>query len=121
MKRLSEEILQTIGEEVRRRREAAGHTLDTLGNRAELHKNYISRVEQGQADFSISALWSIATALGCELADLFPSMKHPLTPDVLAAARMLSDADPAVRNAVMALLERIPSTRRRRRVGGARG
>ena len=121
MKRLSEEILRTIGEEVRRRREAAGYTLDALAARAELHKNYISKVEQGLADFSISALWAIAAALDCELADLFPSTKHAITPDVLAAARMLSEADPAVRNAVMALLERIPSTRRRRRTGGAGG
>jgi len=115
MKRLSDEILQTIGAEVRRRREAAGLSMDELAQRAELHKNYINRIELGQADFSVSALWSVAAALGCELGDLFPASKHAITPEVLSAARVLAEADPEVRKAVMTLLAHVPSTRRRRR------
>lgn len=115
MKRLSPEVLQSIGDEVRRRRETAGLTLDAMAERAELHKNYISRVELGQADLSISALWSIAAALDCEIADLLPSSKHGLTADVVAIARALADADPEVRAAVLALVARIPPRPRRRR------
>jgi transcriptional regulator with XRE-family HTH domain len=118
MKRLSNEMLQAIGAEVRRRREAAGLSMDELGRRADLHKNYISKLELGQIDFSISAFWSIATALECELGDLFPTRKHEITPDILAAARLLSGADPEARGAVMTLLERLPSAPRRRRTRG---
>lgn len=121
MKRLSDQILQAIGDEVRRRREAAGHSMEVLAERAELHKNYVGRVELGQADFSISALWSIAAALDCEVAELFPSARQAMSPDVLAAARMFSEADPEVRIAVMALLKHIPSTRRRRRTWTTKG
>jgi transcriptional regulator with XRE-family HTH domain len=117
MKRLSSEMLEAIGAEVRRRREAAGLSLEELGERAELHRNHISKLELGQVDFSISALWSIAGALGCDLSDLFPTRKHEITPDVLAAARLLSAADPHTRGAVMTLLERLASTRTRRRRG----
>jgi transcriptional regulator with XRE-family HTH domain len=113
MKRLSTCILKAIGTEVRRRRTSAGYTIECLAERASMHKNYLGRVELGQADFSISALWSIALALDCELLDLFPSTRHPISPDVLAAARMFSKADQEVRDAVMAVLARVPSTRRR--------
>ena len=115
MKRLSDEILQSIGAEVRRRREAAGLSMEGLAERAELHKNYISRIELGQADFSVSALWAIAGALDGEVGDLFPGRQTSVEPGVLAAARLFSQADPQVRAAVRTLLERVPTKRRSRR------
>lgn len=115
MDRLPDEILCAIGDEVRRRREALGYSLQDLADRAKLSRNYVCNVELGKADFSISVLWSIATGLGCEVTELFPSAKHPITPEVLAAARMLAGAEPAVLDAVMALLGRIPSSRRKLR------
>jgi len=115
MKRLSDEILLSIGTEVRRRREAAGLSMEDLAQPAELHKNYISGIELGQADFSVSALWSITAALGCEVGDLFPSRQAPVSPDVLAAARLFAQADTQVRGAVLTLLERVPLKRRGRR------
>ncbi len=117
MKRLSSEVLRTIGGEVRRRREAAGYTLDAVAQRAALHKNYIARVELGQADMSISALWSIAGALECDLADLLPSARHGLTPDVVALARTLSEVDPEARAALLLLVNRLSPARRRRGSG----
>ena len=118
MKRLDPEILQAIGAEVRRRREAAGLSMDELAQRAELHKNYISKLELGHVDFSISVLWSIAEALGCEVGDLFPGGGGEITPDVLAAARLLASADPKVRGAIETLLTHTPQSRSRRRSGG---
>jgi transcriptional regulator with XRE-family HTH domain len=104
MKRLPDDILQGIGAEVRRRRRAAGHSLERLAALADLHKNHVSHIERGETDPSISALWSLATALECDIFDLFPSAKHGITPDVLTAARTLSGADPEVRVAIMAML-----------------
>lgn len=73
MKRASAEVLRAIGHEVRRRRHVMQSTLEDLAERAHLHRNYISKIELGQADLSISALWSLAMGLGCDVADLLPS------------------------------------------------
>lgn len=116
MKRLSDETLQAIGGEIRRRREMAGLSMDELAQRAELHKNYINKLELGLVDFSISVLWSIAAALGCEVGNLLPGSGSggPITPSVLSAARLLAQADPKVRGAIETLLTHTPSIRRRR-------
>jgi transcriptional regulator with XRE-family HTH domain len=113
MKRVSEAVLQGIGSEVRRRRGVAGFSLNELAERAELSMTYLSRFEQGHVDFSISVLWSIAVALDCEPAELFPSTKSSIPPGVLATARLLLEADPAVRDAMRTLLELTPSARER--------
>jgi transcriptional regulator with XRE-family HTH domain len=111
MKRLQDEILKGIGAEVRRRRHSAGYSIDRLAGLAGLHKNSVSKIELGQIDLSISALWAIAVALECDIADLLPSAQHRMTPDVLAAARILAEAAPKVRTAVVAMFATMgPST-----------
>jgi len=115
MKRLSGATLRSIGAEIRRRRHAAGRSIEQLAELAGLHKNYLGRVELGQVDVSVSALWSIAFALDCDLADLLPSAKHGLTPEILAAAHLLAEADPQVRQVVVTLLTRVPAGPPRRR------
>ncbi|HSO00058.1 MAG TPA: helix-turn-helix transcriptional regulator [Candidatus Nanopelagicales bacterium] len=119
MKRLPEATLQAIGAEVRRRREAAGMSMVELGERAELSHQYISRLELGQVDFSVSVLFSIAEALKCSVADLLPGGEGgALPPDVMATARLLADSDPEFRNALHTMLSRLPSGRPRKRSGG---
>ena len=117
MKRISDEILQAIGAEIRRRREAAGLSMDDLAQRAELHKNYINKLELGQVDFSISVLWSVAEALGCEVANLLPGADDDgeMTPGLRSTARLLAGADPQIRYAIETLLAHTPSSRSRRR------
>jgi len=123
VKRLSGEILKAIGAEVRRRRQEAGYSLERLAALASLHKNHVSRVELGQADLSISALWSIALALQCEVADLVPSTRTAIRPEVLAAARALVTAieDPGVRVAITSLLDSSRPAQPRKRAGERTG
>lgn len=118
MKRLPDATLKAIGAEIRRRREAADLTLGDLGDRAELHKQYIARLEAGTVDFSISVLFSVADALGCDVTALLPAEEGTITPEILAIARRVADIDPSVRPTVETLLSHLPSGRRRRRSGG---
>lgn len=112
MKRLPAAILGAIGSEIRRRRVDAGYSLEQLGLHAELHKSYLGRVELGQVDLSISALWSIASALRCDVADLLPSGEEGLPPDVIAAARALSRVRPDIRGAILLMLGDTPGSHR---------
>ena len=116
MERLSTGALEVIGSEVRRRRQAAQLSMERLAGLASLSRNYVNKIELGQADFSISALVSIAKALDCDLADLFPSKGRKMSPELHVAARLLSDADPEVRKAMIAMLQQV-----RRSTGNAGG
>ncbi|HSO00166.1 MAG TPA: helix-turn-helix transcriptional regulator, partial [Candidatus Nanopelagicales bacterium] len=100
MKRLPDATLKAIGAEIRRRREAADMSMSDLAERAELNGQYISRLELGQVDFSVSVLFSIAEALGCSVSDLLPGEGGELAPDVIATAKLLSVMDPEIRNAM---------------------
>ncbi|MCC6554992.1 MAG: helix-turn-helix domain-containing protein [Polyangiaceae bacterium] len=112
MRRLPPEVLETIGAEVRRRREAAGHSLEAMAARTRLHERYLRDVELGQADLSLSSLWAVATALQCQVADILPAGKHGLTADIAGTARMLTGVDPELRAAAMRLIGPIPGSRR---------
>jgi transcriptional regulator with XRE-family HTH domain len=114
MERLSTEALEAVGSEVRRRRQAARLSMEGLATLALLSKNYVNKIELGQADLSLSALFSIAKALDCAVTDLFPSQERPLPPDVQAAMRLLSSSDPRLRRVMIAVLRRV-----RRRSGSA--
>lgn len=107
MERLSTEALEALGSEVCRRRRAAQLSVEGLAALAGLSRSYMSKVELGLAEFSISAFCSIAKALNCELADLFPSKQGKKLPDLYAAVHLLSDADPEVRKARIDTLQRI--------------
>src|SRR5687767_11156911 len=52
-----------FGREVRRRREAAGMTLEDLAESSELSPNYIGQIETGKRDPSLATMESLAEAL----------------------------------------------------------
>ena len=115
MKRLQDAILQAIGTEIRRRRDAAEMSMSDLGERAELNGQYISRLELGRVDFSVSVLFSISEALGCSPSDLLPGAGGELTPDAIAMAKLLSSIEPDVRNAMYTLISRWPPSSAKKR------
>lgn len=115
MKRLPEETLEEIGAEVRRRRWAAQMSMEELARIAELSRNYVNKVELGKADLSVSALVSIADALACDVVDLLPGPEARSSPEFTAAARLLSEIDPEVRAAMIAMMRKL---RRSGRKGG---
>jgi transcriptional regulator with XRE-family HTH domain len=60
-----------IGATIRNERMRAGLTIEGLAEKAELHPNYLGRVERGEEYVSVSALIRIARALGIRVRELF--------------------------------------------------
>ncbi len=74
---------QTLGANIRQRREEAGITVTELARRAGLTKSAVSKIETGKASPPISTILRIAQALNVPLAELFtepePSLPFALT------------------------------------------
>lgn len=66
-----EELLKSIGENIRRLRHERGLTLKQLGRRASLSVSLISQIERAESSASISSLYRVATALDSKISDLF--------------------------------------------------
>ena len=49
----------------------AGFTIEALAEKADLHPNYLGRVERGEEHASVSALIRVATALDVRVRELF--------------------------------------------------
>jgi transcriptional regulator with XRE-family HTH domain len=59
-----------LGATIRRYRKHAKFTLETLAEKAELHPNFLGRVERGEEYISLAALRRIAKPLGVRVCDL---------------------------------------------------
>ena len=59
-----------LGTEIRKRRRRLGFTQERLAEKAELHPNYLGRVERGEETVSLASLRNIARALGVRVRDL---------------------------------------------------
>ena len=66
-----EELLRSIGENIRRLRHERGLTLKQLGRRASLSVSLLSQIERAESSASISSLYRVATALDTRISDLF--------------------------------------------------
>ena len=60
-----------LGKEIRVRRKRAGLTQEKLAERAQMHPNYLGRVERGEETASVEALRKIADGVGVPISDLF--------------------------------------------------
>jgi transcriptional regulator with XRE-family HTH domain len=58
------ELRVLVGQNIRREREAIGLPQDELAHRANIHVTYLSGVENGHRNITLSVLERIATALG---------------------------------------------------------
>jgi transcriptional regulator with XRE-family HTH domain len=67
-----------IGEEVRRRRRELGLTGAQLAARAGMAPSAVSQIETGKRTPSSTSVIKLASALGAEVADLFPKTQPPL-------------------------------------------
>jgi transcriptional regulator with XRE-family HTH domain len=63
-------VLVAFGRAVRKRREAKDLTQEALAEKAGLDRTYISDVERGGRNLSISSMVSIAIGLGTTISDL---------------------------------------------------
>ena len=68
-------ILLALGQLVKQRRTALGISQEELGLRANLDRTYISGVERGVRNPSITALVSLASGLGITIANLLENLE----------------------------------------------
>ena len=89
--------------EVRRRRLAAGMTLEQLAERSGLTPNYIGAVELGKRDPSLSTVLSLAKGFGAMPGELLGTAPG-LTPSGLEASHLFEAAAPDVQKGVLHIL-----------------
>ena len=68
-------ILLALGQLVKQRRTALGISQEELGLRANLDRTYISGIERGVRNPSITALVSLASGLGITIANLLENLE----------------------------------------------
>lgn len=61
---MNKPLLRRLGIVIRNHRHKAKWTQEELAEHADVHRNYISRVESGLIDISVSGLTKIAKAFG---------------------------------------------------------
>jgi DNA-binding XRE family transcriptional regulator len=66
-----QQLLLKLGKRVRALRLDQGWTQEELAHRSGLNRSYMSEVERGRSDVSLSTLQKIARSLGISLAELF--------------------------------------------------
>jgi transcriptional regulator with XRE-family HTH domain len=99
----AEEVVSSFAREVRRRREAAGMTLDTLAQRSGLTPNYIGNIENGQRDPSLTTLFKLAEGLGVQAGELIGGVGG-LSAAANEFGQLLEKAPTEVRDSVANLL-----------------
>ena len=78
---------KAIGAVVRELRERAGHSQERLSGECGFDRTYISRVERGIINPTVSRLWKIADALETPLSQLTKRMEIWIASQQRAAAR----------------------------------
>ena len=66
----AENYLMLLGATIREERSRAGFSQERLAEKAELHPNYLGRVERGEEQISLAALVRVARALKIQVHDL---------------------------------------------------
>ena len=90
------ECILALGREIRRRRKAQGLTLERLGEVAGLTANYLSNIEAGQRDPSLSSMIRLARAFDAPIGELLGMPE--MSADSIEAARLLSGLSAEVRD-----------------------
>jgi len=69
-------LLERYGAAIRRRRVRLGLSQESLAFEAGIHRTYISMLERGRANPSLTVVDSVASALGCEISAIFKEMER---------------------------------------------
>jgi CheY-like chemotaxis protein/DNA-binding XRE family transcriptional regulator len=91
------DVKSLLGAEVRRRRSSLGISQEELGERAALHRTYVSDVEAGKRNLSLESLERLARALGASLSSVFDAIETQ-------SRMLLPEAGPGVRGIAQILL-----------------
>lgn len=64
----------TLGTKIRSMRNRKGFSQDGLALQCGLDRSYMGRIERGEVNITVDKLYQISELLGCEPADLLPSI-----------------------------------------------
>jgi len=70
---LKTDEVRAVGQAIRALRQQSGMTLDELSERAGLSPSFMSLVERGRSSLALTSLFSVARALGVDVAQLLPA------------------------------------------------
>jgi len=88
----TKEVMQLLGQRIRRLRIARGWSQEDLAERCERHFTYIGRVERGEQNVTVQVLSDIASALSVPVADLLAADQPKLLTDWRVAANDIVEA-----------------------------
>ena len=71
---MNEDVCVRFGEKLRNIRLDLGYSQEELSFKAGLHRTYISSVERGKRNISLTNIKKIADALGLKMKDLMPEL-----------------------------------------------
>ncbi len=71
---MNEEICVRFGEKLRNTRLELGYSQEELSFKTGLHRTYISSVERGKRNVSLTNIKKLADALGLKMKDLMPEL-----------------------------------------------
>ena len=71
---MDEDVCVLFGEKLRSIRLELGYSQEELSFKTGLHRTYISSVERGKRNISITNIKKIADALGIKMKDLMPEL-----------------------------------------------
>ncbi len=107
--------LKLIGSRIRGFRKAKGLTQEKLAELANLHPTFVSEIENGKANYSISSLLSISSALKVSPTELFPfkTGKKEITEEfefkLAKISKMLQEKDAGTQEKIFKILELLSS------------
>lgn len=70
-----QDLMGELGLKVRNKREAMNLSQEKLAELAQIHRTYISSIERGQQNISLTILIRLADALDVSLEELFTDLK----------------------------------------------
>lgn len=96
-----------VGREIRRRRKALGWTLERLGEESHLSPHYLSTLENGKRDPSLSTLVRVAEALHLSLGELFEDESNNFSLETLEVAKLFEQAPPSIKEGILLILREV--------------
>lgn len=69
-----EELAISLGRAIREMRRANGFSQDGFALAAGIDRSYMGRIERGEVSITLDKLYRLAAVLGCEPAELLPSI-----------------------------------------------
>src|SRR5580765_8001868 len=71
----TQDVRKIFGAELRRRRKELGLSQEEFGERANLHRTYVSDVEAGKRNPSLQSMQRLASAVGTSIGSVFGAME----------------------------------------------